>query len=116
MNSPDKIRFDSRINMHIANRQIETKRSPARPRLPKDRKALDDSIRAAYSRMQPVSILILGHVGVGKSLFLTYTRRISAKSFFDGTLIRAAQWIPINFLECPRDQGPSDFIYERALD
>lgn len=113
VNSPEKIKFDRRINMHISKSQHLFSAQPARPMQKKDSNFLRDKIKSLKNNSKPLAIVILGSVGAGKTTFLHYTRNITAASVFEKKSGEAyPHWIPINFLKYTNDQTPVDFIYE----
>lgn len=113
VNSPEKIKFDRRINMHISKSQHLFSSQPARPMQRKDASFLKDRIQRLQSQSKPLAIVILGSVGAGKTTFLHYTRNVTAASVFEKKTGKAyPHWIAINFLKYTNDKLPVDFIYE----
>jgi GTPase SAR1 family protein len=113
VNSPEKIKFDRRINMHISKSQHLFSAQPIRPMQRKDANFLKDRIRSLQTKSRPLAIVILGSVGAGKTTFLHYTRNVTASSVFEKKKGQAyPHWIAINFLKFTNDKMPVDFIYE----
>jgi hypothetical protein len=110
--TPERIKFDSQINMYISRQQSAFRRTPIRPMQRRESKELRDTIERARSGGRPIAILVLGTVGAGKTTFLHYTRNVSSASFFEKTDSGPyPHWVHIDF----RDVGPTgnapEFIY-----
>lgn len=113
VNSPEKIKFDRRINMHISKSQHLFSSQPVRPMQRKDANFLKDRIRNLQSKAKPLAIVILGTVGAGKTTFLHYTRSVTAATVFEKVTGKPyPHWIAINFLKYTNDKLPVDYIYE----
>ncbi|TBU81022.1 hypothetical protein DNK06_07840 [Pseudomonas daroniae] len=113
VNSPEKIKFDRRINMHISKSQHLFSSQPARPMQKKDSNFFRDKIKNLKNASKPLAIVILGSVGAGKTTFLHYTRHVTAASVFEKKPNEVyPHWIPVNFINYTKDQTPVDFIYE----
>ncbi|MDU8618520.1 hypothetical protein RYB67_08105 [Pseudomonas syringae] len=113
VNSPEKIKFDRRINMHISKSQHLFSSQPVRPMQRKDANFLKEKIRNLQTTSKPLAIVILGSVGAGKTTFLHYTRHVSATIFFEKHSDRPyPHWISINFLKYTNDKIPVNYIYE----
>lgn len=63
VNSPEKIKFDRRINMHISKSQHLFSSQPTRPMQRKDANFLRDKIQKLQGKAKPLAIVILGTVG-----------------------------------------------------
>ncbi|HHY9357142.1 TPA: hypothetical protein ACV73J_003209 [Escherichia coli] len=83
VNTPDRMKFDRRINMHISKSQHLFSTAPIRPMQKRDANAFKESLLRAKKNSKPLAIVILGTVGAGKTTFLHYTRNISAASYFE---------------------------------
>ncbi|WP_070085718.1 MULTISPECIES: P-loop NTPase fold protein [Pseudomonas] len=117
VNSPEKIKFDRRINMHISKSQHLFSSQPARPMQKKDAGFLKDRIQKLQSQAKPLAIVILGSVGAGKTTFLHYTRNVTAAHVFAKSPGKAyPHWVPVNFLKYTNDKLPVDYIYESIKD
>ena len=113
VNSPEKIKFDRRINMHISKSQHLFSSQPARPMQRKDSNFLRDRIQRLQNQAKPLAIVILGSVGAGKTTFLHYTRNVTAAKVFEKVQGKAyPHWISVNFLKYTNDKLPVDYIYE----
>lgn len=113
VNSPDKTKFDRRINMHISKSQHLFNTQPARPMQRRDANALKDKLADIQRKSKPLAIVILGTVGAGKTTFLHYTRNVSAAATFEKAKGKKyPHWIRIDFLNFTNDKSPIDFIYE----
>lgn len=117
VNSPEKIKFDRRINMHISKSQHLFNSQPTRPMQKKDANFLRDKIQRLQGKAKPLAIVILGTVGAGKTTFLHYTRSVTAGEIFEKKSGKAyPHWIRVDFLNFTNDKLPVDFIYEVIKD
>ena len=73
--TPERVRFDHRIKIHIATRASVTNQAPIRPLREGDSQVLA-IVSGAAVRARPVAVLVLGQVGAGKTTFLEYTRKV----------------------------------------
>lgn len=113
VNSPDRMKFDRRINMNISKSQHLFSSQPVRPMQKRDANIFREALSKAHKNSNPLAIVILGTVGAGKTTFLHYTRNISASSVFEkkaGTPY--PHWIRVDFLAHTNDETPIDFIYQ----
>lgn len=112
VNTPDRMKFDRRVNMHISKSQHLFNRTPIRPMQKRDVNAFKESLKRAQRNSKPLAIVILGTVGAGKTTFLHYTRNLSAADFFRKSKDRPyPHWIKIDFLQYTKDISPIDYIY-----
>lgn len=116
VNAPNKLRFDSQINMYVRRRVDAVTKDPIRPLHPKDRKALADVIEGAMADVRPLGVVVLGRVGAGKTTFLKYTQRVSARDLLNKSDEKAAYWIHVDFLRCLPQQEAATFIYRTILE
>jgi hypothetical protein len=111
VSTPDRIRFDSRIQMHIAKRQLVIQARPARPMKPREQRVLAEIIDNASGTARPVAVLVLGLVGAGKTTFLNYTRNVSSKARF---LSKEGEpyphWLYVDFRAFSAEASPYDYI------
>ncbi len=115
--TPERVRFDNRISMHIVKRQGVTKKAPLRPMKEKNEAALSSMIRSAATRVRPVAVLILGTVGAGKTTFLEYTRQVAAKSSFEPNPGQPyPHWFQVDFRGFSKGQNSLDFIHSSLRD
>ena len=113
VNSPDRMKFDRRINMHISKSQHLFSAQPVRPMQKRDANVFKNSLINAKRNAKPLAIIILGTVGAGKTTFLHYTRTVSAASFFEKKERQPyPHWIRVDFLKYTDDVTPVDFLYK----
>lgn len=113
--TPDRLRFDKRIRMHISKRQQVTTVRPKRPLKRRDQRALIETIESAASRARPVAVLLLGPVGAGKTTFLNYTRKVAAANLFEPRNNEPyPHWVFVDFRELSSGESPVDFIFSRC--
>ncbi|EKK1470205.1 P-loop NTPase fold protein [Escherichia coli] len=112
VNTPDRMKFDRRINMHISKSQHLFSTAPIRPMQKRDANVFKESLLRAKKNSKPLAIVILGTVGAGKTTFLHYTRNISAASYFEKSNNKPyPHWIKVDFLQYTNDESPIDYIY-----
>jgi GTPase SAR1 family protein len=112
--TPDRIKFDSRLKMYLNTKQPLFQRRPSYPlRGKRDAKSLDETIEKSVARSRPVAVLILGTVGAGKTTFLHYTRLVSSSEYFhhekNGPY---PHWIHVDFRDFIPSGNSSEFIYD----
>lgn len=112
--TPERIRFDARIGMHLARRDSVTRRSALRPLKPGSETSVSDLLSQASIRARPVAVLVLGQVGAGKTTFLEFTRTISSAKLFEPDAAKPyPHWMRIDFKPFVRGASPSGFMMER---
>lgn len=112
----DRKKFDNRIQMHLQKREPLFSTKPKRPMRKREQGALKDSIDSAISKSRPLAILILGTVGTGKTTFLEYTRRITAKNFFAERKDQAyPHWINIDFRTFSKNESAIGFMHDKLF-
>jgi hypothetical protein len=112
--TPERIRFDSRIGLHIARRNNVTSRAAFRPLKTEQGINVSEIIAEAATRARPIAILVLGQVGAGKTTFLEFTRRVSSQDVFEVDNARPyPHWMRIDFKPFTRGESPITFILEQ---
>lgn len=112
----ERIKFDNRIQMHLNKREPLFNSQPKRPMKKKEATALADALSNAITSLRPIAVLILGPVGAGKTTFLHYTKRISAKAFFEKRLDKEyPHWIEADFRKFSQNESPVDFLVGRIF-
>lgn len=113
--TPESIKFDHKIKMHVGRREPVVGGAIARPMKDKDANAVYAKVLDAGRKRRPLALLVLGTVGAGKTTFLHYTRKIRLREYFDvAGKVAKPQWAHIDFLNSPPGTSVSEFIY-RAL-
>jgi hypothetical protein len=102
----ERAKFDSRISMHLKDIKPLLDRSVTRPRAGGDPQKLDRILEKVEIAV-PRFILLLGPVGAGKSTFLHYTRKVSARSLIDRKVI----WFDVDFKKATKGDDPKAFIF-----
>ncbi|TBL63357.1 P-loop NTPase fold protein [Hafnia alvei] len=117
VNSPDRMKFDRRINMNISKSQHLFNAQPVRPMQKRDVNIFREALSKAHKNSNPLAIVILGTVGAGKTTFLHYTRNVSAAAVFEKKVGQPyPHWIRVDFLAYTNDETPIDFIYKNMKD
>lgn len=115
--TPDSIKFDHKIKMHIAKREPAVGGQIVRPMKDRDAQALYERVVASSKKRRPLALLILGTVGSGKTTFLHFARRIRLHEYFDTKdKLPHPQWAHLDFLNNPPGQSATDFIYRSLRD
>jgi GTPase SAR1 family protein len=108
--TPERVRFDHRIKLHIAKRRSVTLKAAMRPLREKDA-AVVAMVTGAAARARPLALLVLGQVGAGKTTFLEYTKKVGAKEVFEPDSGKAyPHWMYIDFRSYSSDQSSIRFL------
>lgn len=117
VSTPEKMRFDSRIKMHITRHQEPFRSQPVRPMKGVDANYLRDTIRASMNKARPLAILVLGTVGAGKTTFLQYTRKVKAQELFAKTADKPyPHWIYIDIREFTTQEPLVPYVFRHLRD
>jgi len=108
--SSDRVKYDSRLRMYIADQKRSLGHKSIRVRSSRDERYLDSKI-SDIPRDVLRFILVLGPVGAGKTTFLHYTREISAAEYIDGQKL----WIYVDFRKATEQDEPRSFLYKELL-
>lgn len=108
--SSERVKYDSRLKIHLADAKPILERKVARPRRGRDGAVLDEVIEKSFARPAQF-LLVLGPVGAGKTTFLYYTQQISAKKTIDGRIV----WLYLDFKRATLSDKPRVFIYRELL-
>lgn len=115
--TPDRIRFDKKIRLYIERPRVDLHSAPIRPIRGRRARGIEEVLQGASVRARPVSMLVLGTVGAGKTTFLDYTRNVSAANYFQIDSSKAyPHWIQLDMRQMSPDENPTDFIFTRCLD
>jgi len=117
VDTPDRTRFDSRIQMHIRKPDGILTSQPKRPlRGDLDRVSLE--IKAVTVDSRPAAMLTLGPVGVGKTTFLKFVENVTAKDAFAYDPKRpTGHWIYVEFRDySPESQNARTHIIDAIYD
>ncbi|MEC3911539.1 hypothetical protein U5A82_14020 [Sphingobium sp. CR2-8] len=114
--TPDRIRFDQRVNMHILKREGVSTKSPLRGIREKSEKEVKSLISLAGKRAKPLAMLVLGQVGAGKTTFLEHVRKITAADVFKPDNSKPyPQWFYIDFRSYSKEESSFEFIIDHLL-
>jgi hypothetical protein len=108
--STERVKFDSRIRMHLQDVKPALDRPATRPRSGGDPEVLG-KVLSAYRKNPQRFILVLGSVGAGKTTFLEYTRKVSAKSLIHNKVI----WFRVDFKKATTADNPREYILRELL-
>lgn len=115
--TPESMKFDHKIKMHIGRREPSVGGQMVRPMKDQDAQNLYKKFTASSAKSRPLALLVLGTVGAGKTTFLHYARKIRLQEFFqkEGTVPRP-QWAHLDFLNNPPGSSATEFIYRSLRD
>jgi hypothetical protein len=117
VSTPERMRFDQRINMHLARKVSLFSAQPPRPLKAREHAAMVDKLASALNRARPLAIIVLGSVGTGKTTFLEYTRKVKAVSFFQFRKdVPYPHWIYVDFRAFTRGESPKKFIFDKMFE
>jgi GTPase SAR1 family protein len=117
VDTPERLRYDRQIGMHIAKRDSASPSSPLRAITPQGRGAFSDSIARAEARAKPLALLVLGTVGAGKTTFINYIRNVKeAEKFKPRKDAAYPQWIYADCRKLSPSESPSDFFFGILFD
>lgn len=108
--SSERVKYDSRLKIHLADAKPSLERKVARPRHSAGSAVLDETVSKSVQR-PPQFLLVLGTVGAGKTTFLHYTRQVSSKAVIDGKIV----WLYIDFKKATQADKPRQFIFREIL-
>ncbi len=109
--TPDRVRFDERIQMYVHKRDQVLNRRPLRPIAKGDIPEVARRLSSFKVSSRPVAILTLGLVGAGKTTFLNFASKVSAKEFFSYDPSKpTAHWIYTDFRSYTQDRSPRSHI------
>jgi hypothetical protein len=112
--SPESLRFDQKIRMHVNRREPVVSGAITRALKGTDSTALVHRIQASALGKKPLAILLLGTVGAGKTTFLHYMRKVRLK---DALATHASKpyphWVHLDFLNNAPSNSAANFIYDK---
>jgi len=115
--TPDRIRYDDRINMHIKKRNRPIVREGGHAIRAHEGQKVSEKIASAAERTKPLAVLILGSVGSGKTTFLQHTRYVKNKDFFAKSKSSPyPHWIYVDYKEFSPEEDPAAFLRDRLFD
>lgn len=111
--TPDRLRFDSRVRVHIAKRAPVIKKAAIRGLRGTSDNTIISMISDAGQRARPLAMLVLGQVGAGKTTFLEYTRKISTKELFEPRSDRPyPHWFYVDFRPFSKEESALNYMVE----
>lgn len=117
VDTPERLRYDKQINMHIARRDAAAPAAPIRAMTSRGKSAFSDTIQRADARAKPLALLILGAVGSGKTTFINYIRNVrEAQRFTSKKEGVYPQWIYADCRKLSPSENPSDFFFSVMFD
>lgn len=115
--TPESMKFDHKIRMHIAKRDAVVGGAVTRPMKDQDSTALFKRLQESTKKRRALALLVLGTVGAGKTTFLHYARKVRLReSFTQVSKALNPQWLHIDFLNFPPGTSASDFVYRALLE
>ncbi|KJE34434.1 hypothetical protein UF64_15300 [Thalassospira sp. HJ] len=83
VDTPDRLKFDSRIGMHLTRRDNPAKSSPMKVMTASGKSSFSDAISRASDNVRPLALLVLGQVGAGKTTFINHVRLVRERERFE---------------------------------
>jgi GTPase SAR1 family protein len=115
--SPESLRFDHKIRMHVNRRDPLISGSITRALKPTDANALVSKIQASALGKKPLAILLLGTVGAGKTTFLHYMQKVRLKDVLTPDPSKPyPHWVHLDFLTNSPSSSAAAFIYASLKD
>lgn len=115
--TPERIRFDSRLKMYLSPREQVLKAQPIRPISPRGRNAVKELLNQVKIATRPIALITVGLVGAGKTTFLFHTANVTAAGMFDKNAAKpAAYWIYVDFRNYTTTQEPRTIIISELFD
>ena len=110
--TPERTRFDSRIQMYLAPREQVLKTRPLRPvSRRKGESGVKRLLEETRLSSRPIALLTVGLVGSGKTTFLNHTALVTAKDMFSSTADKpCAHWIYADFRDYSSSVTPRSFL------
>lgn len=111
VDTPERLKYDKRIGMHLARRDNPTGLPMTRALSGQGRATLGDAIDRATRNVRPLALLILGSVGTGKTTFITHIRQVrEANRFVPRPDAAYPHWIYIDCRKLSQSENPLDYI------
>lgn len=107
----ERLKFDSRIQMHLLDPVPPIGRPVTRLKSRKQQDKFEEAVKKSSLTDPSKFIVLLGPVGAGKTTFLNYTRKISAKKLIDNKII----WLNIDYKLATPNDNPRLFLYSALL-
>ncbi|WP_282060594.1 hypothetical protein [Roseobacter litoralis] len=109
--TPERLRYDKRIGMHLSKRQNVAPKAPHKAMSPQGRRAISGAIERAADSVRPLALLVLGQVGAGKTTFITHIKTVRERDRFEPRADRPyPHWIYVDCRKLGQTESPSDFI------
>lgn len=114
----ERVRFDSRIQMYVAPRDQVLKTRPIRP---VGRRGGDQNVKRLLQETRlsskPIALLTVGLVGSGKTTFLNHISKVTARDvFLKGSGNHHAHWIYVDFRDFSPFGNARAFINESVFE
>lgn len=115
--TPERTRFDSRLQMYLAPRDQVLRTRPIKPVSRRGGKGVERILHETRLNTRPIALLTLGLVGAGKTTFLNYTSRVTSKQLFSISASQPhAHWIYIDFRGFSASRDPRSFAIDGIFD
>lgn len=115
--TPDRMRFDNRVRIHISKRDVVSAKAPVRAIRDRESRQVSSLISDAGKRARPIAMLILGQVGAGKTTFLKHMRQVSAASIFEPRNDRPyPHWFHVDFRSFSPQESALDFLVSALIE
>jgi len=108
-----RTRFDSLLNMHLADVKPKELTPVKRIRSGKTKTELHDLVESGLPQIAPPVTLIIGPVGSGKSTYLSHFKHVSGSRILRDS---EAHWVYVDFEEMGPSGNCREFLYKKLLD
>ena len=117
VDTPDRLRYDKRIGMHLRKRENVAQTKPMRAMTSHGRTAFSEAIDRASDAIRPVALLVLGQVGAGKTTFINHVRKVRERERFKPVKDKPyPHWIYVDCRKLGQSENPSDYITSVMFD
>ena len=117
VSTPERMKFDQRIDMHLRRKVSLFSSQPPRPMKAAENSVMVEKLTSSLKRARPLAIIVLGSVGTGKTTFLEYTHKVKAASFFQQSKNTPyPHWIYVDFRAFTQGESSKIFIFEKIFE
>jgi len=112
VNTPDRTRFDTRIEMHIQKRRSAFSEKGKSGTKAFDARSVAKKVASASERIKPIAVIVLGTVGSGKTTFLQHTRYVKNKEYFEQSKTSPyPHWLYVDYKAFIPSSDSAEFLY-----
>ncbi|WP_258097351.1 hypothetical protein [Marinoscillum pacificum] len=105
-----RTKFDSILNMHLADSKPITVQPAKRIKKSKDSGGIEEVIKQSKSYKSSPVTLVIGPVGAGKTTYLKHFELVKGKKLISK---EKSHWVYIDFEEMGKEGNPRKFLYDK---